>query len=242
MNVAAYKKDIVPQELQERLNLCNETCKLLYSLDIWGKRESNDSNSKITSKDYDYLEDITCKLLNQLYEYKDDEEAKNTTSYLVQVAMLAAEKPSSNISLKLFKARCTTTLSYVLSQQLLKAKAADNLQNKVVILTPILILLTRASKNSIEFRESLKIFIFPDKYYPELYQDDSKSNSMGPKMSAPADSHRGQLVELMTCLDSSIKRYASELLFILCNEDKSEFIDRTGFGNSIHMLQLKGIM
>ena len=158
----------------------------------------------------------------------------------------------------------------MLSQQLLAAKSAENLQNKVVILTPILILLTHSSTSSIEFREALKVFIFPDKYYPELHEDnDAKatSSSMGPKMAgivgyyyyyyiiiilllllllllllAPPDSLRGQLIELMTCLDPSIKRYASELLYILCNEDKSEFINRTGFGNAIHILQLKGIL
>ena len=227
--------------MQERLNLCNETCKLLYSFDVWRKRDITD-NKKITQKDYDYLEDITCKLINQLHEYRDDDEAKITTNYLVQVAMLAAEKPLSNMGYKLFKANCTSTLSYVLSQQLLKAKSAENMQNKVVVLTPILILTTHASTNSIEFREALKVFIFPDIYYAELHDNDAKSESMGPKMSAPPDSLRGQLIELMTCLDSSIKRYASELLFVLCNEDKSEFVNRTGFGNAIHMLQLKGIM
>ena len=171
--------------------------------------------------------------------------------------------------MKLCKSNCTSVLSNVLSQQLLAAKSAENLQNKVVILTPILILLTHSSTSSIEFREALKVFIFPDKYYPELHEDnDAKatSSSMGPKMAgivdiiiilslllslllllllsllAPPDSLRGQLIELMTCLDPSIKRYASELLYVLCNEDKSEFVNRTGFGNAIHILQLKGIL
>lgn len=237
---ASYKKDLVLQELQERFNLCNETCKLLYSIDIWSKKDNID-NKKISEKDYEYLQDIICKLLNQLHEYRDNDEAKNTTNHLIQVATLAAEKPQSNIGYKLYKANCTSTLNYVLSQQLLKAKSADNLQNKVVILTPILILATHASANQ-DFRDVLKTFIFPDKYYAELHDNDAKSESMAPKMFAPKDSLRGQLIELMTCLDSSIKRYASELLFILCNEDKNEFVNRTGFGNAIHMLQIKGIM
>ena len=87
--------------------------------------------------------------------------------------------------MKLCKSNCTSVLSNVLSQQLLAAKSAENLQNKVVILTPILILLTHSSTSSIEFREALKVFIFPDKYYPELHEDnDAKatSSSMGPKM------------------------------------------------------------
>jgi hypothetical protein len=53
---------------------------------------------------------------------------------------------------------------------------------------------------------------------------------------------RSRLLKLMTSLDSNLKRCSSELLFVACCEDGDLFTRRVGFGNAVHMLQLKGIL
>lgn len=60
----------------------------------------------------------------------------------------------------------------------------------------------------------------------------------------PADSLRSELVARMTSIacEGQLARIAAELLFVLCEEDKDEFRVRTGFGNAIHLMQLKGLL
>jgi hypothetical protein len=83
---------------------------------------------------------------------------------------------------------------------------------------------------------------------------------------APEGTLRARLIGLMTSLDSSLKRCAAELLFLLCDEDRKcysvpailltmlcsrrlimchsladEFTGRTGFGNAVALLQIKGL-
>ena len=53
---------------------------------------------------------------------------------------------------------------------------------------------------------------------------------------------RAMLCTLMTDLEPTLKRCASELLWVLCDEQADEFTMRTGFGNAVHMLQLRGIV
>lgn len=60
----------------------------------------------------------------------------------------------------------------------------------------------------------------------------------------PADSLRSELIVRMTSIacEGQLARIAAELLFVLCEEDKDEFRVRTGFGNAVHLLQLKGLL
>ena len=59
---------------------------------------------------------------------------------------------------------------------------------------------------------------------------------------APVGTMRAMLCALMTDLEPTVKRCASELLWVLCDEQADEFTMRTGFGNAVHMLQLRGIV
>jgi len=59
---------------------------------------------------------------------------------------------------------------------------------------------------------------------------------------APAGSLRWQLIQLMTSIQTNVKRCTSELMWILCNHDKNEFVLRTGFGNAVHFLGVKGLV
>lgn len=60
----------------------------------------------------------------------------------------------------------------------------------------------------------------------------------------PADTLRHELVSRMTSIacEGNLARVVSELLFELCEQDKDEFKVRTGFGNAIHLMQLKGLL
>jgi hypothetical protein len=60
----------------------------------------------------------------------------------------------------------------------------------------------------------------------------------------PPDTLRHELVSRMTSIacEGNLARVVSELLFELCEQDKDEFKVRTGFGNAIHLMQLKGLL
>eukprot|EP00957_Ditylum_brightwellii_P078008 5929126-Ditylum_brightwellii.AAC.1 len=53
---------------------------------------------------------------------------------------------------------------------------------------------------------------------------------------------RYKVIKLMTWSESNIKRLSAELMWILCNSDPTEFILRTGFGNAVHMLGMRGFV
>ncbi|POM60142.1 hypothetical protein PHPALM_31033 [Phytophthora palmivora] len=45
----------------------------------------------------------------------------------------------------------------------------------------------------------------------------------------------------LTCLDTDVRRYTSEWLFLLCDENAKEYTHRTGVGNAIGLLRMKGL-
>jgi len=59
---------------------------------------------------------------------------------------------------------------------------------------------------------------------------------------APAYATRTLLFELMTDVHSTTKRFATELLFALCENDAAEFSLRCGLGNAIAFLQTRHLM
>ena len=67
---------------------------------------------------------------------------------------------------------------------------------------------------------------------------DSSSKSVDP-VDSPPGTIRSRLLHQMTSIDSSIKRYASELVYELCDCDDDILIKRAGFGNAIGLLSLK---
>eukprot|EP01039_Chlorochromonas_danica_P009546 gene9546-10551_t len=66
-------------------------------------------------------------------------------------------------------------------------------------------------------------------------------HSIDPK-DCPVNTLRYELINLMTSLDTQIKRIVAEFLFALCQKNVNEFVYRTGFGNSVALLQLKGLV
>ena len=66
-------------------------------------------------------------------------------------------------------------------------------------------------------------------------------DELAPK-DAPQGSFRYKLIKYMIDTNLTIKRLISEYLYYLCHENVDLFIERTGFGNAVGLLQGRGIL
>ncbi|XP_071357569.1 chaperone Ric-8A isoform X2 [Trachinotus anak] len=96
-------------------------------------------------------------------------------------------------------------------------------------LTPVLNLLTESSRVHRETRHYLR-----QKILPPL-----RDIAVRPEQDTTL---RGQLVRLMTHVDTDLKDCAAELLFVLCKENVSRFIKYTGYGNAAGLLAARGLL
>ncbi|XP_047215756.1 synembryn-A-like [Girardinichthys multiradiatus] len=94
-------------------------------------------------------------------------------------------------------------------------------------LTPVLSLLTKSSRVHRETRHYLR-----QKILPPL-----RDVAVRPEQDS---SLRGQLVRLMTHVDTDVKDCAAELLFVLCKENVSRYVKYTGYGNTAGLLAARG--
>lgn len=60
-------------------------------------------------------------------------------------------------------------------------------------------------------------------------------------LDAPHGTLRHDLIKLLTWPHSSTKRFAGELLWILCKQNPQEFVYRVGMGNALPLLSQKGL-
>ena len=116
---------------------------------------------------------------------------------------------------------------------------------------PILLVLLKLVQSNKSALEMVKNEVFPtdsEVDYQQKAKDElAKGNTEGSsnaKNMAPLDAPRGtlrwRLIRLMTWTESNVKRSACELLYALCEADSTEFVLRTGFGNAIHFLGIRG--
>uniref|UniRef100_A0A3P9D854 Synembryn n=1 Tax=Maylandia zebra TaxID=106582 RepID=A0A3P9D854_9CICH len=96
-------------------------------------------------------------------------------------------------------------------------------------LTPVLNLLTESSRVHRETRHYIR-----QKILPPL-----RDVAIRPEQDS---SLRGQLVRLMTHVDTDVKDCAAELLFVLCKENVSRFVKYTGYGNAAGLLAARGLL
>ncbi|KAG8006650.1 Synembryn-A [Nibea albiflora] len=96
-------------------------------------------------------------------------------------------------------------------------------------LTPVLNLLTESSRVHRETRHYLR-----QKVLPPL-----RDVAIRPEQDTTL---RGQLVRLMTHVDTDVKHCAAELLFVLCKENVSRFVKYTGYGNAAGLLAARGLL
>ena len=125
-------------------------------------------------------------------------------------------------------------------------------QSNAVSILPILILLNKLCQENDEIKKVIKEEIFPSEHDNDIQSTDDtekraadvtlkNSKNMNP-IDAPKGTTRWKLIKLMTWTESNVKRCSSELLWTLCDGDSKEFVLRTGFGNAVHMLGLKGLV
>jgi len=113
-------------------------------------------------------------------------------------------------------------------------------------LLPLVITCTNLCQKSLVAREAFRAKVFEEELpAPDLSGLDDKAkeakmNERKMEGCTPEDSFGGRLIHFMTCLESNLKRYAGELLFVLCNEDAGEMTRRCGYGRSAHILAIKG--
>ena len=84
--------------------------------------------------------------------------------------------------------------------------------------------------------------VFQEKVKAEMVNQTTgqvKAKNMAP-LDAPKGTLRWKLICLMTWTDSNVKRSGCELLWTLCDDDPTQFVLRTGFGNAVHFLGIKG--
>ncbi|XP_047212248.1 synembryn-A-like isoform X2 [Girardinichthys multiradiatus] len=96
-------------------------------------------------------------------------------------------------------------------------------------LTPVLSLLTESSRVHRGTRHYLR-----QKILPPL-----RDVAVRPEQDSTL---RGQLVRLMTHVDTDVKDCAAELLFVLCKENVSRYVKYTGYGNAAGLLAARGLL
>ena len=143
-------------------------------------------------------------------------------------------------------------------------------QQSAVSMLPILIVLNKLALENKAIKTIIKNEIFPPEREEMILakltaassdssSSNSNSNSKGnssdgdtassPKsqhninpIDAPPSTTRWKLIKLMTWTESNVKRCASEFLWTICEGDSKEFVARTGFGNAVHMLGIRGLV
>ena len=117
----------------------------------------------------------------------------------------------------------------------------------VALLSPILVLLIKTATCCSSGRDEIKSIIFPNPWISsgeddceEEVPNDYLQQKMDPT-DIPIGTLRERLIGMMTSLDSVLKRYCAELLYELCDKSTGEFVSRTGFGNAIALMQIKGL-
>lgn len=133
-------------------------------------------------------------------------------------------------------------------------------ETSVSALVPSLAVLYKFSAGNPTFRDNAKELIFPPsqedafwKLAQEQLNDAASKDSSGEKkkappaknmhpLDAPKGTLRWKLIRLMTWTEGHIKRYASEFLWALSEEDPKEFVLRTGLGNGMAFLGAKGFV
>ncbi|KAJ0069148.1 hypothetical protein NL108_002905 [Boleophthalmus pectinirostris] len=108
-------------------------------------------------------------------------------------------------------------------------KRIDRGSNYKEGLTPVLCLLTEASRHHREIRRYLKAQVLPP----------LKNLKVKPEV---GNSIRNKLVRLMTHVDLGVKHSAAEFLFVLCKEKVASLLKYTGYGNAAGLLMARGLL
>jgi len=235
--------------------LC-EACKLLHFINVYGlcaKASEEENGAAVIAQ----LEALLFSFLNT--------SAASQKDGLVQFALQIFMTGPPQVGARLFEKGVVPFLCSLLEELLVEAAEFTG-DRKVFFLSPILVVLNHVVTSAPEGKALVKQIVFPNPLPSTPVPPAPPSSSSashegeGPEGSeeaereareaarlapqdAPPGTLRALLIALMTCLETRVKRLASELLFTICQgEDKDEFMKRTGFGNAIALLQMKGLV
>ena len=162
------------------------------------------------------------------------------------VPLLMDSKSEEVASFLMSKSAVTPLLNILDAQvtEVLEKQLVDD--SAAALLTPVLVVLHKFCSANDEVKSFTKTFIFP----PEMEDDFQlkarhniqvygKPRNMTP-LDAPRGTLRWKMVQLMTWPQGHVKRFTTELLWVICEGDSHEFIARVGMGNAAIFLSSKG--
>lgn len=140
-----------------------------------------------------------------------------------------------------------TTMLRIINRQLGDTDGGLIDDSDAAEIIPILAVLHKFCVANPEFRRSMHAGIFneEEKYQLALKREIEKNKDLPARNARPLDSPKGSLrsnlIRLMSCPHSIVKRLAGELLWSMLNCDRDEFVRRVGLGNALPFLSAKGL-
>ena len=191
-------------------------------------------------------DDRFCQVLIDLLHLNPNDE-RCCRCQIATVSLFMDSNPS--FGAYLIEKNAIDPLLDVLERQMTKVLDGNQIDNSAAAaLTPILIALHKFCNVNTDFRRMTKDRVFPpeaETNFWRLAEEERQRHGSAKNTSAldaPKDTLRWKLIHLMTWPQGHIKRFAGELLWILCDGGSQEFIFRVGMGNALPMLGLKGIV
>mmetsp|Transcript_20786 Transcript_20786/g.34385 ORF Transcript_20786/g.34385 Transcript_20786/m.34385 type:complete len:421 (-) Transcript_20786:1353-2615(-) len=123
----------------------------------------------------------------------------------------------------------------------LNSRSSDDIQ---VRLLPILVVLNTAAENCEIAKYQIEKIVFPpvpEEVLQEREACTDKKKNTEPEY-APPGGLLYNLLRLMGCSSATVSRITNELLWNLSDKNSNLFIRRTGLGNAVGLLQLKGLI
>ncbi len=243
--------------LDRRSEIVIEIIRVLFAL----QHRHNTSYKKVNESNPEAMTQLGVLIVDILHLPNKD---KRVYECKVSVLILLMDAPKE-FSQFLYTNHCVehllTILWLKLNEIIVEKEGMVQNQSSAASILPILILLNRVSQANKSIQTEIKGVIFPPERDDEvmakyksknaeknrssstlgLAPAPTKGNNLNP-VDAPHGTLRWKLIHLMTWTESNVKRCASELLWTLCNGDSKEFVARTGFGNAVHMLGIKGLV
>lgn len=130
------------------------------------------------------------------------------------------------------------------------ASLSDSMVSNVAAaaVTPILVVLFNYCSANDEFRKLIRDAVFPpenESHFQKLVEAEKEKHRSAKNMTpldAPKGTLRARLIRLLTWPQGHIKRFAGELLWVLCSSNSQEFIYRVGMGNALPVLHNKSVV
>ncbi|KAL7538396.1 hypothetical protein ACHAXR_011412 [Thalassiosira sp. AJA248-18] len=226
-----------------RSELVVEILRAMYALNLCSARSRRPSQDTMTQ-----IGIILCDLLHLS---NSDERCYNIKLAAVALLLNAPKEYTEY----LVKTGSIKPLVDILSYQtsLVVVERTGNSSEDAAAVVPILLVLLKLTQSNESALQRVKDEVFPpnaevafeQRATAELAKGETEGKSNAKNM-APLDAPRGTLrwkiIRLMTWTDSNVKRTACELLWTLCGEDSTRFVLRTGFGNAIYFLGVRGLV